>query len=133
MPKLSDDTLLQRAIGPACMERESFADACSNVPADASAAITEMTKIAALKGRCFSELSAEDDEVARLAFIYAELWEASISDSCPGTVQAKTAGKAAKLFREIRIKRWGHTKREAYCSQAKKVSVFDLLSGKAGF
>jgi hypothetical protein len=132
MSKLSDNTLLQRAIRPACLDRMTFAEACSNDVDEVAIIHAEIVGIASLKGKRLSALSPAQDELARLAFLYAESYEISLADSCPGTDEAKRSLAKARQFRDTRRKRWGKTHLETYMENSKSVSVFDIISGKAG-
>lgn len=132
MPKLSDDTLLQCAIEPACQDRASFADACAEDSQVVANTLQEIKAMCALKGKRLADLTPEEDEAARLAFIYAAQWEESFVESRPDARYRTKSARYAAMFRATRLRRWGRTQLEANLAESAPVSIFDLLSGKAG-
>lgn len=127
MPKLSDNTLLTRAIYPAMQDRESYADAVLPESPDGIEALALAQRIQALTGKKLAKLSPDELETARLTFILGEQYEIGFADSKPGREYEQTALKNANLFREVRLRRWGKTVLEAKLANAQSVSVHELL------
>jgi hypothetical protein len=126
VPRLSDNTLLQRAIGPAVNDRESFYEAhhCTGEVAKEARAL--IAKMKALKGKKLEAMSAEEQDAARLCLIYAEQWESSLADAnAPaGKTAMEDPLRAARLFREVRLRRWGKTKLEKVIEDSQSVEIF---------
>lgn len=131
MPRLSPDTLLQRAIDPAVQDRITLADAYSREGEVAEEAIETAKQIQALKGRKLVSLNAEECEAARLAFIFAEQWESSLADSWGTARERQRSLQQARLFREFRIRVWGKTQMEAMMETATAVNVVEYLKTTA--
>ncbi len=127
VPRLSDDTLLQKAIRPAIEDRESFADAVSRDSPEGRDALALAERIRGLEGKSIRALNSVENNVARLAFIYAEQWQAGFADSKPGRKYEAHARRYQRLFHEVRVRRWGRTKLEALMASAKSVPVDQLL------
>jgi hypothetical protein len=124
MPKLSDTTILGRAIDPAILDRESFSGAYGGEGPESEEALGLAEKIRSLRGKRFASLTAEEAEIARLTLIYAEQWERSLSDSQAQIKEKKAAAKLASMYREMRMRRWGRTVLEQVVAEAQVVEIF---------
>lgn len=109
MPKFSDDALLQQAISRAALDRESLIDADSGIGEWADQARAVILKFEALRGKRLASLTQDEKEIARLCFIFAERWEQSLADAraYAGSKNVLKPQRAARLFREARLRRWG--------------------------
>jgi hypothetical protein len=128
----AENKLLQKAIHPAILDRQSFVDAYYPDAENSAVkeALIEIKNIAELKNKKLDDLSEAENEAARLAFIYAESWDGSFADSCRGSIESKEAQKSADAFRKTRIKLWGRTHFEVNLNNATSVSIFDILKNK---
>ena len=111
MPKISDNAALQRAINPACLDRESLIDAYGGEGEWADEARADLIRFRALRGKSLGRMSPAALEAARCCFIFAAQWESSLAEAL-GTADMEVAAEStrqAKLFNEVRIRRWGHT------------------------
>jgi hypothetical protein len=133
MPRLSADTLLQRAIWPAVQDRRSLADAYNREGPDAAEALADAKRVQALSGKPFRKLSDEERETARLAFLYAEQWETSLADAQgrDNPKEREACELSARLFREFRLKEWGKTVLEDALETAPSVDILDLIHQKS--
>lgn len=127
MPKLSDDTLLARSLEPAMLDRESFAEAVTRSSPEGVEALALADRIKALRGKKLDQLSPDEERDARAAFLFAQQWEEGFADSKPGKKWETKALLNARLFREVRLRRWGKTQLEARMAEMTPVSAFDLL------
>lgn len=129
MPRLSPDTLLQRAIEPAVQDRIALADAYGREGEIATEATEHAKRIQALQGRKFKSLSADDLELARLAFVFAEQWDSSLAVAQGPGRDGRKSAESARLFREFRLFVWGKTQMEAMIDDAVAVDAMDLING----
>jgi len=124
MPKLSDDTVLQRAIGDAILDRKDFSDAYGNRGIESEEALSLIASLIALKGKSFKTMTQDEQSIAREAFIYGEQWN-------EGLIQARVNTKQSRnridWYREVRIRRWGRTKLESILENTSTISIHDLL------
>lgn len=127
MPKLSDNTLFQRAISLAVMDRMSLSDAYPENSEHWLAGREEARRIRALKCRHIDTLSAEDQHVGFLAFVHAEQWVESLAEANPGPRVEAENRRALRLFREVRLRRWGQTRLESMMENSVAVDVRTLL------
>lgn len=127
MPKISDNTLLQRAIEPALNDRTSFLDAVRG-DADAEAVTkAEIVVIGALRGKRLAVLSEDERRAAMLALLFAEQWESSYADSDPKSPAGIQASKGAARFKGARLRLFGRTTFERMVSEAVAVDVRDII------
>lgn len=129
MPRLAPDTLLKRAIEPAVQDRITLADAYGRKGDIADEAIADAERIQALKGKKFRNLDADELEVARLAFIFAEQWDSSLADAQGPGRDGRRSAANARHFREFRLLVWGKTQSEAAIENAVAVNVVEFLDG----
>jgi hypothetical protein len=87
----------------------------------------QIARIQALKGKKLAKMTPEENEAARLAFVFGEQWEAGLADARPGRETEKTARNNVALFREVRIRRWGKTAFEVDVENSVSVPITDLL------
>lgn len=130
MPRYSDDTLLRRALVCALLDRESLLDAYSGEGPTADDIRVQIASMQALKGKKLANMTPEEDEAARLAFVYGEQWEDGLADSRPGAETEKAARKNVELFREVRLRRWGKTVHEVAMENSRTVPITELLKRK---
>jgi hypothetical protein len=127
MPKLSDNTLFQRAIVLAVQDRISLSDAYPENSEHWRSAREEALQIRALKGRHIDELGEDEQNAGFLAFVHAEQWVESLAESNPGPKVEEENRRALRLFREVRLRRWGKTQLEAMMENAVSVDVRKLM------
>ena len=124
MPKLSDDTVLQRAIGDAILDRKDFSDSYGR-SIESEEALSLIVSLIALKGKSFKTMTQDEQSIAREAFIYGEQWN-------EGLIQARVNTKQSRnridWYREVRIRRWGMTKLESILENTSTISIHDLLN-----
>jgi len=127
MPKITDNTLLQRAIEPALNDRTSFLDAMRGDVDTLEVIEAEIKVIGALRGKRLATLNEDARRAAMLAFLYAEQWESSYADSDPRSQAGARARKDAARFHETRVRLFGRTAFEAMVADATSVDVRDIL------
>lgn len=127
MPKLSDNRILQQAIEPAILDRESYADAVSPKAPEGQQALALAQKFPGLRGKRLDKLTADELETARLVLIFAEQWESGYADANPGEPHKRNALAAAKRSRELRLRLFGQTRFEAMVARTTAVPLQDLL------
>jgi len=132
VPRLSADTLLQRAIGPAIEDRRALADAYGRIGPDAKSAMQEAKAFASLRGRRIDTLSPEERGNAFMAFVYAEQYERSLADASVRKGVIRDSMLAAKRFREARIALWGKTKLEVFLESAVLVDSIEYMKSRLG-
>lgn len=130
MPRLSADTLLQRAIEPAINDRLALADAYCGIGPDADSAKQEAKAFAGLRGRRIRDFSPEERGAAFMAFVYAEQYEASLADASVAKGVRREAMLAAKRFRDARIALWGKTKQEVFLESAILVDSMEYMKSR---
>ena len=125
MAKLSDDTLFQRAIPQAIKDRQSLAQCYGNEGEEAQAAIDQATSFQRLRNKKLADLNAAEDNTARLVFVYAEQHEKSVAEIFSGCAKSDSeeARRMLRLFREVRMRRWGQTAIEAFVGNAKAIDA----------
>ncbi|MEJ6002516.1 hypothetical protein [Paucibacter soli] len=126
MPRLTANSLLQRAISPAVLDRESLADAYGKKGETAAQAMDLAGKIQNLRGRRFDSLSEDELNVAMCAFIYAEQWEQSLAESRPGKDVERRARRNAAYFKTLRHQIWGKTQLEVSLERGTRVNIESL-------
>lgn len=120
MPKISDNAALQLAITPACLDRESLADAYGGKGEWADEARADILRFQALRGKSLDRMSPAALAAARCCFIFAAQWESSLAEAT-GASDAEVAAEStrkANLFNEVRNRRWGSTKFENQLANA---------------
>jgi hypothetical protein len=129
MPKISDDTLLRFAIPDAVLDRMGLAEAYHNTGHEATEATLLAEQFNQLKGVKLARMTAEQLETARLCFIYAEQYEMSRVDARipAGRRWDEDPARRAASYKEVRTRRWGLTKLEAYTATAGTMRVMDFL------
>jgi hypothetical protein len=127
MPKLSDNTLFQRAIPLAVQDRISLSDAYPENSDHWVSAREETRQIRALKGRHIDELGEDEQHAGFMALVHAEQWVESLADANPGPKVEEESRRALRLFREVRLRRWGKTQLEAMMENAVSVDVRTLM------
>ena len=129
MPRISGDTLLQRALSAAVQDRISLAD-CYPAGAEHRAhVLAEAKAFQGLKGKKLAELSAEEQQTAFAVFICAEQWEDSLADANNRKGKAATdASRAARLYREFRLATFGPSKLEAAIAESTPVDIRSLMT-----
>lgn len=129
MPRLTLDVLLQRAIAPAIMDRESFIEAYRGQGVEAEEARQEIAAMEALKGRRFASLDLTGRRAAMMALLYAEQWCDSFADSIsrsnPG--ESRKERRCADRFRQLRHQLFGPTRFEHAMQTASAVGLRELL------
>jgi hypothetical protein len=130
VPRYSDDSLLRRALVCALLDRESLLDAYSGEGPTADDIRVQIANMQALRGKKLANMTPEEDETARLAFVYGEQWEAGLADVRPGPETEKAARKNIELFREVRVRRWGKTVHEAAMENSVSVPITEFLKRK---
>ncbi|KWT98247.1 MULTISPECIES: hypothetical protein [unclassified Variovorax] len=126
MPRQSDDLTLTRALAPAVLDRESYAQAYGGKGPEAEAATALKFAFEALRGKSLKSLTSEERETARLALIYAEQWEASLAEANEGLPDAQEPLREAAAFRKMRLRLWGRTAMEAALADGKHVDIRSL-------
>lgn len=132
MPRLSADTLLQRAIGPAIEDRRALVHAYGGVGPDARSARQEARSFAGLRGRRIRDLSPDERSKAFMAFVYAEQYETSLADASVQKGVIRNAMLAAKRFRDTRIALWGKTQQEVFLESAVLVDTLEYMQSRLG-
>lgn len=127
MPKLTDDTLLQRAIVAAIEDRKSLAAAYHNEGEHAADAMSTAAAIRALKGVKLAAMTPEQLQVVAQAFVFAEQWEQSLADSNEGSRFATESLRNVRLYREVRMRRWGRTQLEEHMANCVAVDVREFM------
>lgn len=127
MPRLSADTLLQRAIHPAIEDRRALVDAYGCVGPDAQAAREEAEAFAGLRGRRIRDLAPEERERAFMAFVYAEQYESSLAQASVMKGMVRSSMRAARRFRDIRTALWGRTRQEVFLASAVRVDAIEYM------
>jgi hypothetical protein len=130
MPRLTADTLLQRAIEPAVEDRLALVDAYGGIGPDAQAASQQAKAFAGLRGRRIDTLSAEERVMAFAAFVYAEQYETSLADASVQKGVIRDAMRAAKQFRDTRVALWGRTKQEVFLESAILVDSMEHMHSR---
>jgi hypothetical protein len=118
MPRYSDDTLLQRAIRYAVLDRESLAECYGNEGEWAVIALNVVKKIETLVGKKLVSLTPEDEVTAFNAFVYAEQWQESLANAQALVKERSVALRLVGMFREVRLRRWGKTRQEIILESA---------------
>jgi hypothetical protein len=126
VPRHSDNFVLSRALTPAILDRESYAQAYGSKGPEAEEALALKRGIEALRGKKLKALTDAQRETARLALLYAEQWEASLAEANEGLPDAAEPLKDAETFRKMRLRLWGRTAMEAALADSKAVSIHDL-------
>jgi hypothetical protein len=126
MPRLSDDTILQRAIEPAILDRESFAGAHGGQGKIADDANALANAIRAIQGKRLAKMSESELLTAYRALLYGEQWESSLADSLWPGKNKSDALKNASMFNAVRMRRWGKTtlERELEGAQSRPIRDF---------
>ena len=124
MPKLSDDTVLQRAIGDAILDRKDFSDSYGR-SIESEEALSLIVSLIALKGKSFKTMTQDEQSIAREAFIYGEQWNEGLIQAGVNTKQSRNR---IDWYREVRIRRWGMTKLESILENTSTISIHDLLN-----
>lgn len=124
MPRVTPDSVLQKAIQAAVLDRESLADAYSNEGEWADEAKCEATQMQALRGKRLKNMSEDELKTAFKVFVYAEQWERSLSDAEGPSVYGKKALAEANTFRDVRLAIMGRSAFEAAMADATPVAVF---------
>lgn len=130
MPRLSADTLLQRAIHPAIEDRRALVDAYGGVGPDAQAASEEAEAFAGLRGRRIRDLGPEECERAFMAFVYAEQYESSLAHASVTKGLVRSSLLEAKRFREARVALWGRTRQEVFLASAVCVDPMEYMKSR---
>lgn len=125
MPKLSDDSLLKRAIEDAVSDRDSFSEAYSRTGAESDKAVALISKIRALKDKSFKTMTDNDLLIARQTFLYAEQWRDGLAQAQINAADRKFSCDWARRFREVRMRKWGKTKLEHILDTTRSISLFD--------
>ena len=130
MPKLSGDTLLQRAIPRAIEDRVSFLDAIGEDSTEAPKVRGAIADLRALRGVSLSSMSMEQRKLSFSAFVWAEQWHLGVADAYHRTGRvAREALSALNLLRAYRLANMGMTTLEAATQNA---SSIDLRAHAAG-
>lgn len=124
MPSPSLQSLLQRAIPFAQLDRESLADAYFNKGPEAARALETRDRLQALKGRPLRSLTPEERQTAFEAFVYAEQWEESLADSKPGRAVELRCRRNVHYFKAARHHLFGKTVMEVEMENAVSVTVY---------
>ncbi len=128
MPRISDDTLVQRAIWAAALDRRAMADAYDHQGPEAEKALADAKAVLALRGRRLADLDEEGREYAFLALVWAEQWEESLAESLPaGSAERQGAARTAAAYRKLRLRRFGKTAFETMLKGAVPVPITDLF------
>lgn len=129
MPRLSDDTLFGRALPLAIADRIALSDAYPRESEQWTAARAEAAAMEKLKGRKLGELDANEQQVAYSVFDFAAMWEAELARSMGTSDRAVAAYSArnARLFTEVRLRRWGKSEYERMVENTKTVTLDELF------
>ena len=126
MPRLSDNTLFQRAVVLAIQDRNALADAYPKGSPHGLEAREEARRIQALKGKHIDALTDADQPDAFAAFVNAELWVSGLIGTNQGKAVEDDSRRQLRLFREVRLRRWGKTQLEVMMETARSVDVRTL-------
>jgi hypothetical protein len=128
MPKLSDETLFARALPLAIQDRIALSQSYARGSEHATNALLEAKAMSALKGKKLADLSEEEQGVAFNALVCAELWEDGLADANAAADRrvARDCARAARLYREMRLRRWGQTRIEQMMANSSPVAVREL-------
>lgn len=124
MPSPSLQSLLQRAIPLAQLDRESLAAAYSDQGPEAAKALEARDRILALKGRQLRSLTPDERQTAFEAFVYAEQWEESLADSKPGRSIEERSRRNVGYFKAARHHLFGKSAFEVAMADAVSVVVY---------
>lgn len=129
MPRLSDETRFARALPLAILDRKSLADCYPMDSPHRAEALEEARTLAPLKGRRLAQLDAAEQHLAYLAFACAQQWEEELARTHATADKARQEAslRNARLFQEVRYRRWGKSRLEQALESAKPVKVTDLL------
>ncbi|MEX3983981.1 hypothetical protein AB4Y45_33890 [Paraburkholderia sp. EG287A] len=129
MPRLSDDTLFKRALPLAIADRMALADAYPRESEHWAAARAQAAEMEKLKGRKLGELSDEEQQVAYSVFDFAAIWEAELARSMGNSDRAVSdySARNARMFTEVRLRRWGKSEFERMLENSKPISLEELL------
>lgn len=132
MPRLSDDTLFNRALPLAIEDRTALSQCYPRGTEHSDAALAEAEAMKALKGKKLAQLTPDEELVAFSVFVCAEQWEAALADSnATGDRKVATeSARNARLFKEARLQRWGRTQLEVAIANSKSVPVKDLFASQ---
>lgn len=131
MPRPGLDTVLQRALSRAVLDRESLAEAYSHKGPEAEAATAAALAIEALRGKKYRSMDEAERKTAFRALVYAESWEQSLGESQDGTPEGAEAYAEAKVFRTVRLAHIGRSAYEAAVAEGKSVPLHEILATPA--
>lgn len=127
MPRITADSILQKAIEPATLDRISLADAYSNTGEHAEKALEEAKSIRSLKGKKLEKMSEAELKTAFQTLVWAEQWERSLAQADGGSVYGKKALADANVFSTLRLAIMGKSAFETAIENAKAVDVRSLF------
>lgn len=125
MPKLSDDTLLKRAIEDAVSDRDTFSDAYGRSGPESDEALALIENMRELSGRSFRTMTDAEKLIAHDVFLYAQQWRDSLALAQVRLTEKKYSQLRADRYREVRMRRWGKTKLEHYIETTPMVILTD--------
>jgi hypothetical protein len=110
MPRITTNSLIQKAIYPATQDRLAMLDAD---PAHAEGIRIEIAEIESLRGLRFDRMTDKQCHTAMMALTYAEQWESSLADSLGAKDKdGREALQLSNLFRTHRHMTWGKNRLE---------------------
>ncbi|MBK3780339.1 hypothetical protein G3A43_08715 [Paraburkholderia aspalathi] len=129
MPKLSDDTLFERALPLAIQDRIALSHSYESQSEHAKNALLEAKAMRELKGKKLVQLSEDEQLVAFNVLFCAELWQDGLAEANIKADRKVFAdcSRSARLFREMRLRRWGRTKFEQMADNSVSVDVRKLM------
>lgn len=114
MPKLSIDTIVQRAIEPATLDRRSLAECYGDAAPERGQLMADAKSFSVLRGKKLANLGLDERKLAFQALVYAEQWNISIADAQHRTGHvAREALRHARQYRQARLAEFGQTQLEA--------------------
>lgn len=130
MPRLTPDSILQKAIEPAVLDRVSLAEAYSNTGECAENALAQAESIRGLKGKALKNMSEAELRTAFLTLVSAEQWERSLAQAEGGLTHGKKALIEANGFRALRLAIMGKSAFETAVENAEAVDIRTLFKSK---
>lgn len=130
MPRLSDDTLFARALPLAVQDRRSLADCYPPDSPHRAEALEEARALGALRGKRLAQLEATEQPLAYLAFICAQQSEEGLAEANASGDKAlqRASLRNARLFQEVRWRRWGKSQLEVALESGRSVGISELLN-----
>lgn len=126
MPRHSVDTIIQRAIGSAILDRLSFIEACGEQSPEGISALALIEQLKSLINVKRREFTSDQSDIARQALIFAEQEESGFYASDPKSQYGAAALKQVQQYRELRLRLWGKTQFEHMMETAPSIPLFDL-------